>query len=129
MFLFFVFFLCGVFFLNFFLFSFFKSTESGKTKANQDLDTRLFGRQVHVGDRRHDGDEAVRGSAVYGFADLRNALLDTARREPSLRVVVPALFDGHTELRQALRATTGRKHLQQQRLLWGLSLQRTGRSA
>lgn len=113
------------FFFNFF---FFKSTESGKTKVNQDLDTRLFGRQVHVGDGRHDGDEAVRGSAVYGFADLRNALLDTARREPSLRIMVPALFDGHAELRQALWTTRGRKHLQQQHLLRGPSLQWTRRS-
>lgn len=65
-------------------------------------DARLLRGQVHVGDGGHQGDKTVRGSAVDRPPDQGHALLHAARRQASLRVVVPALLDGYTELGQAL---------------------------
>lgn len=66
------------------------------------LDARLLRGQVHVGDRGHQGDQTVRGSAIDRAPDQGHPLLHAARGQASLRVVVPALLDGHTELGQAL---------------------------
>lgn len=50
----------------------------GETGGVRGSDTGLFGRQVHVGDGGHHGDQAVRGRGAAQAADLGDTLLHTA---------------------------------------------------
>lgn len=69
------------------------------------LDAGLFREQVHIGDRGHQRDETVRGSAVDRPPDQGHPLLHTPCGKASLCIVVPALLNGHTELGQALQSS------------------------
>jgi hypothetical protein len=73
------------------------------------LDAGLFRGQVHIGDGGHQGDKTVRGSAVDRPPDQRHPLFHTACRQARLCIMIPALFNGHTELGQALHSSRGRE--------------------
>lgn len=81
----------------------------GKKKANKDLDTWLFGQQIYVGDRGHDGNKAVEGTTIGWFANLGNALFHTTGWQSGLRVMIPAFFNCNTQLGYALGAQRERK--------------------
>lgn len=57
----------------------FRATESGGPRV-LGLDARLLRGQIHIGDRGHQGDKAVRGSAVDRPPDQGHPLLHAARR-------------------------------------------------